>query len=457
MESHDRSKRSFERKDHQPSASRGSGRPTRKPAGESGERSYDRKPKTDGSGQRSGRPSDRKPREGGSAGERSYDRKPREGGASRSGERSYDRKPREGGSGRTGERSYDRKPREGGSSGERSYDRKPREGGSGERSYDRKPREGGSGERSYDRKPREGGSGRPGERSFDRKPREGGAGRTGERSYDRKPREGGFGRSNDRGFDRGGSGRSGGRPTDRPFHRRREEREELIPRTEDQKIYDGPPIPDEVKLADLDKNIMRQLHGLPEKLADRIARHLVMAAHLMETDPETAYRHALAARARAARVGVVREACGETAYAAGKWSEALSELRAAKRLTGAVDYVPVMADCERALGRPKKAIEMDTPAVRKKMDSSTNIEMSIVVAGARADMGQYDAGLRLLEREPLNSSDRSAPIARLRYAYADMLLKAGRKDEAIEWFHRTVGIDANDETEAEDRLRELGA
>ena len=295
MESHDRSKKSFERKDRQPSAGKSGGRSTRKPSGQSGERSYDRKPKSDGSGQRSGRPSDRKPREGSS-------------------------------------------------------------GKTGERSYDRKPREGGSGERSYDRKPREGGAGRSGERSFDREPREGGSSSSGERSYDRKPRS-------------GGSGRSGGRPTDRPFHRRREEREELIPRTEDQKIYDGPPIPDEVKLADLDKNIMRQLHGLPEKLADRIARHLVMAAHLMETDPETAYKHALAARARAARVGVVREACGETAYAAGKWAEALSELRAAKRLTGAVDYVPVMADCERALGKPQKAIEMDTPAVRKKMST----------------------------------------------------------------------------------------
>ena len=108
MESHDRSKKSFERKDRQPSAGKSSGRPARKPTGTSGERSYDRKP-----------------REGGS-GERSYDRKPREGGSGRTGERSYDRKPREGGSGRTGERSYDRKPREGGA-GERSYDRKPRE------------------------------------------------------------------------------------------------------------------------------------------------------------------------------------------------------------------------------------------------------------------------------------------------------------------------------------------
>ena len=342
-------------------------------------------------------------------------------------------KPR-GGASRTGQS---------GSAAGRSSDRKPRSAGSGS-----------SGGRSFDRKPREGGGARSGERSNDRKPREGGAARSGERSYDRKSRDG---RSSERSFDRKGSSRSGTRSGERPFHRRREERPELIERTEDQKIYDGPPIPDEVKLADLDPMIMRQLHGLPEKLADRVARHLVMAGHLLETDPETAYKHALAARARAARVGVIREACGEAAYAAGKWAEALSELRAAKRLTGAADYAPVMADCERALGRPEKAIAMDTPALRKKLDSATNIELSIVIAGARADMGQFDAALHVLERGPLNSPDRSPAIARLRYAYASILEAAGRTEEAIEWFHRTLAIDAHSETDAEDRLRSLGA
>ena len=68
-------------------------------------------------------------------------------------------------------------------------------------------------------------------------------------------------------------------------------------------------------------NITQQLRGLPEKLAARVARHLVAAGLLLDTDPETAYQHTLAARARAARIAVVREACGEAAYAAGHYAE----------------------------------------------------------------------------------------------------------------------------------------
>ena len=58
------------------------------------------------------------------------------------------------------------------------------------------------------------------------------------------------------------------------------------------------------------------------------------------------------------RVGVVREACGIAAYRTGRWAEALSELRAARRMTGRDDYLPIMADCERALGRPDRALAL---------------------------------------------------------------------------------------------------
>ena len=75
---------------------------------------------------------------------------------------------------------------------------------------------------------------------------------------------------------------------------------------------------------------------------------------LIDEDPETAYQHALAARSRASRIAVVREATGEAAYAAGHYAEALSELRAAKRMNGATDYLPIMADCHRALGNPSR-------------------------------------------------------------------------------------------------------
>ena len=282
------------------------------------------------------------------------------------------------------------------------------------------------------------------------------------------------------GRDRRGSGdapRTGGKPSDRrdgrsaparrdgtsqaprrdgkPSDGRRDRRQEEGDRTAAQQIYDGPPIPDDVSASDLDKHARQALQSLPEKLADKVARHLVMAGMLIAEDPETAHKHALAARARATRTGLVREACGETAYACGKWAEALSEFRAARRMTGGYIYAPMMADCERALKRPDKAIAYDTTEIRSQLDDAGQIELSIVVAGARRDQGQYDAAIRLLETEPLHTKGRGEWVPRLRYAYADSLLAAGRRDEAIEWFHRTVAVDGNKTTDAEERLAEL--
>ncbi len=180
-----------------------------------------------------------------------------------------------------------------------------------------------------------------------------------------------------------------------------------------------------------------------------------MAGLLIASDPETAYLHALAAKARANRNALIREACGETAYAAGKFSEALAEFRAARRLSGQQMYAPMMADCERALRRPEKALAYDTPEVRKALDDAGNIELSIVIAGARRDLGQFEAAIRLLETEPLSSASRAPWVPRLRYAYADALLAAGRREDAVQWFHRTVAADGDHATDAAERLAEL--
>lgn len=283
----------------------------------------------------------------------------------------------------------------------------------------------------------------------DGKPSGAGAGRSGDARRGSDDRRGARPDRNDRtdnyrGKASGSDRRDGGfRPRD------------AAERTAEQQVYDGPPIPDDVAAKDLDKHALQALSGLADKLVDRIARHLVMAGLLMEEDPETAHKHALAARARATRNPMIREICGETAYAAGKFSEALSEFRAAKRMNGQVYYTPMMADCERALGRPDKAIKMDTPDIRMKLDEAGKIELSIVVAGARRDLGQAEAAVQLLETEPLHTKSRAEWVARLRYAYADSLLDCGRKEEAIEWFHRAVAVDGDKLTDAEERLAEL--
>ena len=255
-----------------------------------------------------------------------------------------------------------------------------------------------------------------------------------------------------------GDGRKGGPPESRGRGPRRDDRDRsAAPRTAEQARYDGPPLDPEITGRELDRSVRAQLKGLPEKLAARVARHLVAAGLLIDTDPRTAYQHTLAARARAARIAVVREACGEAAYHAGEYAEALSELRAAKRMNGSNDFLHVMADCERALGRPEKALDLARNPAVANFDDALKAEMTIVEAGARRDLGQVDAALRTLEHAPLRSQSRADWVVRLRYAYADTLAAAGRRDEAVEWFHRTVGIDGNEITDAAERAAQLEA
>ncbi len=184
-----------------------------------------------------------------------------------------------------------------------------------------------------------------------------------------------------------------------------------------------------------------------------MARYLVAAG--MAEDPEQGYEYAQAAKRLAARVGVVREATGIAAYQAGRWAEALAELRAARRMTGSEDYVPLMADSERALGRLDRALALIREAGASTLDRATQIELRIVESGIRRDQGLAEAAVIALQVPELTSGRLRPWSARLFYAYADALLAAGRTEEAREAFARAAAIDADGETDAADRLDEL--
>ena len=253
----------------------------------------------------------------------------------------------------------------------------------------------------------------------------------------------------------GKGGDSRGRGAERGGERRSFSREEREPRTADQAAYDGPDLPEDITGKELDRGVAAHLKGLPDKLAARIARHLAAAGMYIDENPELAYQHAKAAKSRAQRIAVIREALGEAAYAAGHYAEALSELRAAKRMNGATAYLPIMADCHRALGHPEQAIKLAHSPSVVNFKPEAKAEMTLVEAGARRDLGQLDAALRILELAPLNNKSRSSWVVRLRYAYADTLESAGRLNEALQWFHRTHAIDADELTDAAARAEDL--
>lgn len=178
-----------------------------------------------------------------------------------------------------------------------------------------------------------------------------------------------------------------------------------------------------------------------------------MAARSIDDNAELAFTHAMAARRHATRVGVVREAVGVAAYQAGRYEDALRELRAARRMTGVADHLPMMADCERGLNRPRRALDLaDDPAVRT-LDNQGRAEMLMVAAGARRDLGDVETATAMLQVPDLRSNEPWA--SRLRYAYADALAEAGRTQDAKVWFERAAETDVDYQTDAADRAQEL--
>ncbi|MFC7850871.1 hypothetical protein ACFUTU_20615 [Arthrobacter sp. NPDC057388] len=169
-----------------------------------------------------------------------------------------------------------------------------------------------------------------------------------------------------------------------------------------------------------------------------MARHLVMAGRLLDEEPELAFQHALAASRRGGRLAAVREAVGLTAYAAGHYGEALREFRTYRRISGSNVHLPVMADCERGLGRPDRALDVARSEEAQDLDAPGKVELAIVASGARADLGQLDAAVAELEIPQLDINRAFSYSPRLFRAYGDALTAAGREAEAGKWQRQAV-------------------
>lgn len=220
--------------------------------------------------------------------------------------------------------------------------------------------------------------------------------------------------------------------------------------------YDDPPLPEGIEPKQLAPEVRRELSTLNRATADAVACHLVAAGMLLDDDPAAALLHAKAARARSTRITAVREAVGIAAYQCGDWAQAAGELRAARRMGSKSALLPLIADCERGLGRPQRAIELATGPEAEQLEGDEADEMRIVAAGARADLGQVEQALTVLSSAPTDPDRTGSTVARLHYAHAETLVALGRESEALEWFLRAAAADTEGITDVEDRIAELG-
>ena len=191
----------------------------------------------------------------------------------------------------------------------------------------------------------------------------------------------------------------------------------------------APQLPEGIQFSDLDRDARGRLRTLTKDNAETVGLHLVAAGLLIDTEPEAAYEHAQEAVRRAGRVDIVREAAGLTAYRTERFAEALRELRTVRRLNGSSEHLAIMADCERGLGRPERAIALAATPEAETLDDDQKVELAIVVSGARLDLGEIEAAESVLAGITVPKGERALQV-RVIEARAGVLEAAGRADEA---------------------------
>ena len=219
--------------------------------------------------------------------------------------------------------------------------------------------------------------------------------------------------------------------------RRREPEERRVPKPGTARAHDEPSVPKDFDESSLPVNVRAELKSLPKDLAATVGGHILAAGELLDVDP------------------VVREAAAEAAYVSGHYDIALREFRAIRRMSGGDELLPVLADCERALGRHREALELLATLDPRTKKLGLRIECILVEAGIRADLGQRGEALRLLKSAISHRIGPRPAQARLHYAYADLLEAEGRSDAAREWFESAASLDLDGRLDATDRIAAL--
>jgi len=316
--------------------------------------------------------------------------------------------------------------RRGGDSGRRwADDRKPRRDGGRRWDDDRKPQRKGDADRPWrdDR-----GSRRDGQRRRDFRWNRGDDKDPHDSRRDVRKDGRGDGHRDDRSVDN-----TAGQPTETPASG-----EPMAPLDFDEKALPAP--------------VRAELRGVPADTAHIIEGQLVAAAELLDEDPAQANAHAQAARRRAPRLPILREVAAEAAYQAGEYASALNDYRALRRMTGNDNFLPVIADCERALGRPQAALRLIREGQEAGLNPAQQIELVLVQAGARRDLGQRDEAVRLLREAVKNLKAPTEATARLHYAYAETLLEEGDTAGARKWVVSAQRHDPANFLDSQDRI-----
>jgi tetratricopeptide (TPR) repeat protein len=187
-------------------------------------------------------------------------------------------------------------------------------------------------------------------------------------------------------------------------------------------------------LTDIDRAVAAEVRNAARPGRGNEAEELVRAAiaALIRDDAAAAVDAARKAKELAQRSSEVREVLGIALYHAGRYREAATELLSYRRMSGRVDQNHLIADAYRGLGAPEKAVRLVKEELAADLPAQARAEAAVVGGAALADLGRYPEALAVLRAFPTTPDAGSPYDLRVWYVTADVLLRAGRPDEAAE-------------------------
>lgn len=308
----------------------------------------------------------------------------------------------------------------------------------GERRYSNRGER--DGERRYERRDGEHREHRYGDRDGEHRFRRDGEGferrGKGNRSFDRKDHK----RNNDRQFNRRdhnrGNANRDAKGSQSFYESARQNSDGTISYPSQNPYTDRRPnepvMPKGIEWSMLSRDERDRLRGLSKEHAENIGLHMLAAYSLADTDPQWALQHAQWIAKQASRIDMARETLAFLAYRQGDYKLALREFKTAFRMNGFLDYLPFIADCERGLGHPERAIEVALSDDAKQLRGESKAEMFLVLAGAQGDLGNWDKAIDIVHTLGRSRGISGEYRMRALQAEQNFLEQAGRLEESAQ-------------------------
>jgi tetratricopeptide (TPR) repeat protein len=154
-----------------------------------------------------------------------------------------------------------------------------------------------------------------------------------------------------------------------------------------------------------------------------------------------------------------QELYGLACYRLGRWREAVRHLERARSLSGGdPDQLPVLMDCQRAMGRHRRVEALWNELREASPPADVLVEGRLVMAADLADRGELSDAISLLVSAGAARNLRHPAERHVRqwYVLGDLYERVGDVPRARELFGRVAEVDP-DLADASDRLASLGA